>query len=71
MTAAGTEARGTSGEGPGAGPGLNHPGDLQARQDIPLRGSQIVGPEVVRETSQAQATQRNPPEDLAQDQDPK
>ena len=67
MTAAETGAPGTSGEGHGAGPGLNPPGDLEPRQDIPLRGSQTAGPEVVRETSQVRATPGNPREDLAQD----
>ena len=66
-----TGAPGMTGEGLGAGADPNHPGGLEAPPDIPLRGSPTVAPEVVTETSPAQATPGSPPEDLAQDQDPK
>ena len=66
MTAAETEeAPGTSGEGRGAAPSL--PGDLEPRPDIPLRGSQTVALEAVREISPALVTPGSLPEDLAQD----
>ena len=69
MTAAETEAPGMIGEGLEAAP--NHPEDLEPRRSIPLRGSQTVALEVVRETSPAPAIPGSRQEDLAQDQDPK
>ena len=64
-------APGMTGGSLAAGAGPNHPGGLEPPPDIPLRGSPIVAPEVVTETSRTQASPGNPLESPAQDQDPK
>ena len=65
MTAAETEAPGTSGEGRGAAP--NPQEGLEPRRDIRLVGSPTVAPGVVREISPALVTPGGRPEDLVQD----